>query len=450
MSFEKRNDNESITGGVLPNTPSRNSTIFAYAKKRTTRIPKIVISLFLAFSAYLVLPLVDIPFFGLSLSAPIFFLIVLFTIFKTRSSNFKQYKVWFLLALTIWAGIFISALGNGLASGGKNFDSSGLGTTVQYLYWLIVFYITAFLASQMNLLQRVGNILGWSVFALALFRWYEGLFFGIIGGSTRLHFLSQNNYGFLFSSFSPFLLMMIFSQKSWKRLIAIVCNLILWGAIAINASRGSWVAIVLGLALSFIVISLNKPRLAVGLIGFLLMAAIFVGILWIAVPTFSRAIMERIDTFSSLDKDISYQIRELMVQKGLLLFQRSPVIGVGVGRFQEASVPLEIPPLLNYYSQSQYDKMSAHNSYLAFLAETGLAGSIPYGILLIILATKGGKAALWSLRKGLYWILAAYVGFIQMSVHMWVIDSLTNTSNWFIYGLVAATIMIKKKNISVK
>ena len=97
--------------------------------------------LFLIFTAYLVLPIIDVPILGLSLSAPVFLLIAL-EIFLRKGQDFKQYGNWRTLAVLIWMGVAISALFNGLVSGGINFDRDSILYIIRYAYWLLVFFGT--------------------------------------------------------------------------------------------------------------------------------------------------------------------------------------------------------------------------------------------------------------------------------------------------------------------
>ena len=180
-------------------------------KVRGLKISTFIITLWFVFAAYLVLPLVDVPFLGLSLSAPIFFFIALYCIFKPPQRWPGALQKWILLAVFIWAGIFISTLFNGILSGGRDVDTEGWSLLVQNAYWLLTFIITAYFASRANILERTTRILGWAVFALALVRLFEAVAWGVINtyeDNTRL--LAPNEYGFLFSTFFPFLLAPVF------------------------------------------------------------------------------------------------------------------------------------------------------------------------------------------------------------------------------------------------
>ena len=75
------------------------------------RYPGFVYTLFYIFSAYLVLPLVDIPLLGLSISAPLMFVIAIPCLLKPPAPWFKRYQSWIFLAIFFWLGIFISTSG---------------------------------------------------------------------------------------------------------------------------------------------------------------------------------------------------------------------------------------------------------------------------------------------------------------------------------------------------
>jgi O-antigen ligase len=400
-----------------------------------------MVFLFMLMATYLALPLVDLPLLGFSLSAPIFALIAMQVLFRPPEPWFKQYKSWILLAGLIWLAVFISAVGNGLLSGGVAINSEGVLTVIRYAYWLLVFVVTTYFASQGEIIRKITKLLGWSILTLVILRWGEVLVFRNIGAWTGTHLLSENDYGFLFSTLSPFLLIFLLQERGIMLFLAIVANIFLWGAAAINGSRGSWVSIAVGLAIGLmLLVSTNPKKFLSLLIGVLLTAGSLV--IWLfGSHQLSTAIMDRFDTMQNLETDKSYMIRQLMNQKALLLFEESPLIGVGAARFRLSSVPLEIPAVLSYAPQEHFDRKSAHNSYLSFLAENGLLGFVLYVLFLIRLALRGFKVQDHFTRQGEYWALAVFLSFIQMSIHMWVISSLTNTLNWFIYGLVGAMIM---------
>jgi hypothetical protein len=80
------------------------------------------------------------------------------------------------------------------------------------------------------------------------------------------------------------------------------------------------------------------------------------------------------------------------------------------------------------------------------LAETGLLGSIPFGLLLLTLTVRGYRACKNLARQGQAWVLGIYAGFVGMSVHLWSLSGLTGTAPWFVYGLLAAVIVMDKQS----
>ena len=80
---------------------------------------------------------------------------------------------------------------------------------------------------------------------------------------------------------------------------------------------------------------------------------------------------------------------------------------------------------------------------MGFLAETGLIGSIPLLVLILMLAFQGVKSAVSHARRGDLWALSVMASFVGMSIHMWTISALAGTVTWFAYGLVAALIVLE-------
>lgn len=427
------------------NSTSKGLVSAKLVEEKFTPYSNFINNLFFILGAYLVLPLYDVPFLGLSISAPIMYMIAVVCLINPPVPWLHTYRRWIFLAVAIWIGVFISTAANGILSYGQNANAQELKALLQYLYWMIVFIITVYFASQGQVLKKMTTVLGWSVLVLALIRWAEAIFLNKIGAWSGTYFLTQNNYGVLFSMFSPFLLIMVFKQRGWKRLLSILGNLTLWGAAAINGSRGSWVSIATGLGVTVILFFLTNPKKFSGILIFMLITASLAIILWGAFPQIAGTVEQRFSTFENLDEDKSALVRELMVQKGIRLFKDNPIFGIGAGHFTQESVSLVLPDLLSPRLLYRYNKTSSHNSYIQYLAEFGLAGSIPLALLLITLAFQGSRTTMKALRVGNVVPLPIILSFFQMSLHMYVISSITNTGTWFIYGLVGAAIMSYRK-----
>ncbi len=408
------------------------------------KIPKSIITLWFIFSLYMVLPLVDVPLLGLSLSAPVFFIIALYCILKPPQPWPPAIRKWILLAVLIWSGIVLSTLINGILRSDSGMDTEAWTLLIQNAYWLLTFVVTTYFASRACFLERIAELLGWAVFALALVRLFETFVWGAINTyESGTRFLTPNSYGFLFSTFFPFLLVPVFAIKGRNKFM-ILRVLIAAVAVVINGSRSSWISVAAGAVFFTLLLLFVRPR-KVG-IALFLVSLILVSVIYglnLLPERVNSAISMRASTFQNLELDKSYVFRELMVQKGLKLFEESPIIGVGASRFRKESVELELSGVYKLYSQSRFDRKSAHNSYVGFLAESGLIGSLPLLGLILMLAFQGLKAAVSHARREDLWALSVMASFVGMSIHMWTISALAGTVTWFAYGLVAALIILE-------
>src|SRR5690606_29953741 len=123
------------------------------------------------------------------------------------------------------------------------------------------------------------------VIVLSLLRLGEAVFFGRIGGTARPVILTQNSYGILFSTFSPYVLIQAVSLKKSKRLWAIISLLLVWGAMVLNGSRSSWVAAVIGLVMLILLFMAKQPKQFMGLAIILVFVVILSTLLISALPS---------------------------------------------------------------------------------------------------------------------------------------------------------------------
>jgi O-antigen ligase len=155
-----------------------------------------------------------------------------------------------------------------------------------------------------------------------------------------------------------------------SRLLTAACLAAAWFTCYEASSRGS----MLGLALAMVVVAaMTMPRLTrvrlLTLLGtvtvVLLCILIFAPSLWAAAQHWMDAVLEVNDPRRGLDS--GFTGRDILWRAALDLWWHNPLFGVGY-RQHEAYLPL------NY---------SAHNAYLAMLADTGVFGFIWYLWLLI-------------------------------------------------------------------
>jgi O-antigen ligase len=381
---------------------------------------------------------------------PIFY----YAFFVRSKSWLHPYRGWFWVAGCIWAAMVMSFIANGPWFEARDLQYLGFAYLIRYFYWLLVFAVTAWLASDFHVQRRLSGILAVAVVVLACLRCFEGFVFGKVGAWSDTIFTTQNNYGILFSTFTPFLFPVFLGRGFLRKALFAIGLLVILYACAINGSRGSWICIALGLAVFCLLAFVSRPSASLRLIlpvGFAALALVAI----LAGSTRVReAVLSRFSTFENLEGDKSYMFRQVMNQRSLKLFAGSPVFGTGPGGYREVYVPLEMPAVLARHNDADFTRKSAHNSYLHFLAESGAIGALPLVLLIGILAVRGCWAAACLNRHGEHWALGIYVSFIGMSVHFWAMAGLTTTSPWFIYGLLVATICLssrlrKRKRASV-
>ncbi|MBE0542927.1 MAG: O-antigen ligase family protein [Verrucomicrobia bacterium] len=390
----------------------------------------------------MVLPFFDIPFIGLSITAPLLLPVMFYAFFHPANPWIHLYRGWVLVAAAIWLGMVVAFLANGPWFGAREFKMIEIAYLNRYLFWLTVFLVTAYVAADFGIQRRLPYLLGSAVVVLAGLRCFEGIALGKVGAWTDTIFTTQNTYGILFSTFTPFLFPVFLGRGFLRKLLCAAGLFAVLFACAINGSRGSWICIALALAVFSLLAFVSRPGASLRLVlpvGFAALALVAI----LAGSTRAReAVLSRFSTFENLEGDKSYMSRRALNRKSWRLVSESPFFGVGPGRFRDVYVPLELPQVFSKEAEQRINTKGSHNSYLSFLAEGGLIGGLPLAFLLAVLAVRGAHSAAALNRAGERWGLGVYASFIGMSVHLWVLSGLTGTHAWFVYGLLAATIVL--------
>jgi hypothetical protein len=394
-----------------------------------------IANLLVAISAYASFPVFKIPLTDISLSLPLFSFFFLVVISTRQGKLSRGLGLWLGLALAIWMGSLISLIGNSLI------DSASLQLLVMFGYWLTVFLLVNVVITRLSIGPKIMLAFAIGVSLTALSRWFEALVLGK-WGPDKLMIMPRNTYGILFSTYTPMLLCVLVSKKYKGKPTPIIMSGLLISAIALNGSRGSWAGVIAGGLMFFLLYALSVKLRAVAVIA---VSLILMASLTALVATSSKLtglVESRADTIEHLDSDWSFAARQMVTKKAFLLFERNPWVGVGPSRFTKTRVELEIPLRLRGKPSSMLHSLSALNAYLGLLAETGIVGTLPYLILMLILIIMGFSAAVRLGSAGHLWAIGIYSGFIGLSVHFMGFTGLTNTGTWFIYGLVSGMIMI--------
>jgi len=400
----------------------------------TVRIPLLL----LAF--YVTVPIGDWPGLGLSLSAPLGVLILAETLL---SREWVPPRPWTSLALLLWTGLAASLVVNLLAGAFPRIATDELLLLLRFAYWLGIFVVIANRLARAEWAGQIAAALGLGAGALAVLRLVEATRGGVWGEGNP-QWLSQNDYGFGFSTFTPFLLWTAFAGPRPLRWIAAVLAPLAVLAIVGNGSRSSWAAVTVG---SIVLLAIGVfgrgvriwTAAATAAVGLVFLGAL-VGQATASSSDLLAGPKARWNSLSRLDRDKPFQTRLLLIDKGVQLFRRSPLLGVGLGRFTKESAEPRGLPAAEWLDRDQLNWRTPHNAYIKILAETGLAGTLPLALLLGLQAWRGPGAAVRLTRRGDSWAAAAVAAGAGMGLHLWTMSGLTGTGPWLVLGLIAAAI----------
>jgi len=406
---------------------------------RRVRIPLLLTAFYVA------LPLGDLPGIGLSLSAPL----VAWILVETLAAPDRLPRgPWIGLTLLLWTGLAASLAVNVLTGAIPGVASDEWLLLARFAYWGALFVAVAGWLSRAEWTRDVAAAIGLGAGVLGLLRLAEAARDGVWGAGNP-QWLSQNDYGFGFSTFTPFLLWTAFAGPRSLRLIALALTPATLLAVVGNGSRSSWIAVAVGACL-LVALTVASGRLRVWTtLAAASAAALLLSAGAMRVTASPAEVLEsdvlagpraRWESLGRLDADKPFRTRLLLVDKGLQLFERSPWVGVGLGRFAKESAEPSGLADAAWLNRDQLNERTPHNAYVKILGETGLAGTVPLLLLLGLAAWRGPGAALRSARLGETWAAAAVAAGAGMSLHLWTMSGLTGTGPWLVLGLIAAAV----------
>ncbi len=174
----------------------------------------------------------------------------------------------------------------------------------------------------------------------------------------------------------------------WQGLICGGATMVLAAGIGMSGSRGSWLA--LGAA-ALIVVGFRSRRTAV-------ITTIALCGLWLAIMVWGSPLAARVsdlggdlagaDPARTEITDANFSVLERLAhwQAGLRMFENHPWLGVGIGNFAVAYAAYALP---HWYEPLGH----AHNVFINFLAETGIAGAGAFVVFWAVLAASAVRAA---------------------------------------------------------
>jgi O-antigen ligase len=286
-------------------------------------------------------------------------------------------------------------------------------------YGMLAFVVSQTLrrASQFELIAQLFTVYGG---VLAFFSILQGLapngkLYWVFplqnGGFIYGPYVNHNHYAGLMEMLTPFpLVLAATSMTSGNRKIAIAAVAALMGAsIFLSGSRGGMVAffvqmLVLGaLLLRKREVGWQQPLMLAGFV-----AVVIIFLVWMGGNELTRRL---ISIHSEAREEITGGVRLTIDRDCLRMFLKRPFFGWGLGTF-----PTVYPQFRSFYTNFFVNE--AHNDYLQFLVETGLAGfSIALWFLILVFRKAASRMKNWTESATGCLTVAALLGCIGILVH---------------------------------
>jgi O-antigen ligase len=260
--------------------------------------------------------------------------------------------------------------------------------------------------------------------------------------------LSPNNFAFVLIIFSP-IATAYFQKRFDNTMFTIIFILIITLSGFLSGSRSASLLAGIG---GLLVISINNWIKIIGVIflgvfGYIVLPQVLENP---SIKQTIRGLNERTyDLIYSTDEtfatDRSYLTRVAVIKKGLNLFERNPLAGIGIGNFHrthgEIDFSFEGGEFIEARHETLENRISAHNSYISFLSEGGLLLFIPmiammfYPLIYFVM----------NFNNINQYDKAIFVGIIFMCIHAYFIVGMVNVYAWFLIGIANSYIIYRKK-----
>jgi O-antigen ligase len=184
---------------------------------------------------------------------------------------------------------------------------------------------------------------------------------------------AHNATGSVYAMASLFITIFFLTEKNKKKKIYfLLILLVMVTALFLTKSRGSYIGFMAGAVFAVIFHYRNFKKI----ITRLLIMAGAVGVIIFATGTYKRFL----DIFSTTDTSV---IRSRLWLHAWQLFIKSPIFGIGFGRFNDIELSSNyrlngIQGFISVFTGSNFilNTAHAHNSYFQFLSETGIVGLV--------------------------------------------------------------------------
>lgn len=154
-----------------------------------------------------------------------------------------------------------------------------------------------------------------------------------------------------------------------------------------------------------------------------------------------------------LDFDKSWIERQIHISKGIEIFTKFPIAGIGLGNFDQYITDYNMVDLEDYVvhgsvrinekTLQSFNNRSSHNSYIQILAELGLVGFILF-ISIIFNLVFGSLRYLILNFLGLEYLDLIIISTLCILIHNWVISAFTGANTFAILAVCYGYMKSKK------
>lgn len=145
-----------------------------------------------------------------------------------------------------------------------------------------------------------------------------------------------------------------------------------------------------------------------------------------------------------LERDKSFLIRKLMIQKGEQIFREHPLLGIGIGNFTYYSVDLDMTQESHWLKspEEKYNRTSSQNSYLKIITETGIITSFFLLLVFLIIIIYGLKYLITMKDQVKLFI---FISFLSLIFYGFILVTIQGAKFWILLGLSMAILNYNKE-----
>lgn len=399
-----------------------------------------LLGLFLAGVILCIVPVLRIPGIGVTLSAVPLGLALAELMNETRERWLDVVQPWRGRMFAVVAGLLASLIAQLFTNPEIDLRMGNLADLIRWPFWALLFCASAYLSFRSRNLEKCAAALAFGGALMAFMRLAEGIVYSNFGLENTVLY-TRNGYAFFFSIAAPIALATLIASRSVKQGMASgAATALIFGATLLNASRGGWISVTVG-SISVLLLAGRGRQIGRGAVVFGLLAGGGAVVLGTATPELAELVSKRFDTFENLEVDKTTETRRWLDAKAWKLFRENPFFGIGTGQFPRTATSVPLSDVTVWVGEVHLNRLQSHNSYLSHMAENGLCGMIPLLFLIGSLGWRGFWAARELTKRGAVWVAGLYGGYIAMSLHMWAINSMTTSTVWIVYGLIAGAVL---------